>query len=741
MEFAYLNATLRSAHFPPYDPWYADGYINYYYYGLYLVAFCLKLTGIPSEIGFNLAEPTVIALLASGAYTVAATLGRDITGRRKLAIPAGVVGTVLLVGMGNLALLRELLQENGAPTDRFWNWTWLPSRAISGAITEFPYFTALYADLHAHVVALPVTVISIALSYALARDRRLLAVALTRRGDAAARVIVGVRLGLLALVLGTLWASNAWDVPVYAALAGASLLMATGAIDGWRRKIGGLVGLGLPLTAGAYLLFLPFTQHYVALFGSLARVRAPTPFGEEASHLGGLLAIVIIGLVVVLLPWRTRLSPALSQPIIPVLAVLGLVFARERAPSSDTRLGVALGIGIVVVTAVVLGLAALAAMRDAKRRGRAMRTWSLAVFTLDVAAVALALLSDRVVLAGFLAVGGAALALWLTADTVGARFVGLMVTAACGVGAGTELVVLADDLINTDSYRMNTIFKFYNQIWVLLALSGGVLIAKMIVEAGLPSWPRPTLRGGTSTSLGIVRGVDRFPADEAKERSQLTSGAVRARWSRAGVGVSIVVFAASFLYPVFATMPRLEQRFAPQLGSGTLNALDWMRYGSLPALGNGAADQLSFAGDRAAINWLNHNVQGSPVIAEASIGPYRCNGSRISTGTGLPTIIGWEHHEAQQRYPETLAGRVDDVGRLYATSDPAEKLAILHRYNVEYVVVGDLERLYPVSNNECTPSGSAAGIAAFDQMVGSSLDVAFAAEGTTIYRVRPVGGG
>src|SRR5262249_42962460 len=57
MEFAHINAILRSAHFPPYDPWFADGYINYYYYGLYLVAFCIKLTGIPTEIAFNLAQP------------------------------------------------------------------------------------------------------------------------------------------------------------------------------------------------------------------------------------------------------------------------------------------------------------------------------------------------------------------------------------------------------------------------------------------------------------------------------------------------------------------------------------------------------------------------------------------------------------------------------------------------------------------------------------------------------------
>ena len=79
MEFAHINAILRSAHFPPYDPWYSGGYINYYYYGSYLVAFCMKATGIPSEIAFNLAQPTFVAFLALAAYGLAATLGRMLT--------------------------------------------------------------------------------------------------------------------------------------------------------------------------------------------------------------------------------------------------------------------------------------------------------------------------------------------------------------------------------------------------------------------------------------------------------------------------------------------------------------------------------------------------------------------------------------------------------------------------------------------------------------------------------------
>ena len=217
MELAQINAIARSAYFPPYDPWYSDGYVNYYYYGFYLVAFLLKATGIPAEIGFNLALPTMMGLLASGGFTVAAALARGLTRSPRMALVGGWSGVVALCLIGNLSALHRLLDGVPARFDPFLLWTWGGSRAIDDVITEFPFFTGLYADLHAHVVALPLTVATIAIC---------LAIATTQLRESPFLPAVA-RLIALALLLGTLSTTNAWDVPVYAALGIVSIFMTT----------------------------------------------------------------------------------------------------------------------------------------------------------------------------------------------------------------------------------------------------------------------------------------------------------------------------------------------------------------------------------------------------------------------------------------------------------------------------------------------------------------------------------
>lgn len=94
MEFGFLNAVLRSPVMPPYDPFFSNGYINYYYYGYMLLSIPIKLTGIAPAIAYNLALATLFGLVLAGASSLVAHL----TGRLRY----GLLAAVLVGVVGNL---------------------------------------------------------------------------------------------------------------------------------------------------------------------------------------------------------------------------------------------------------------------------------------------------------------------------------------------------------------------------------------------------------------------------------------------------------------------------------------------------------------------------------------------------------------------------------------------------------------------------------------------------------------
>lgn len=703
MEFALINSIGRSAYFPPYDPWFADGYVNYYYYGFYLMSFLMKSVGAPSELGFNLALPTVMGLLASGGFSLGAALVSKLTRTPRLAVLGGWATVATICVVSNLSALRGLLTTRPASFDPFLFWTWGGSRVIDYAINEFPYFSGLYADLHAHVVALPLTVAIIALCLALVNSR------FPDRGSSWGHYVpTAVRLLLIALLLGSLGATNAWDVPMYALLSLASWFMASAAISQLRPRALAFFAGAAMIALGAWLLFLPFHQHFVALFSKVALVHDPTDLMQFLTHFGAFLLVCSFGLATLLLP--VTYAPRVGW-VWACGAILALSLGVAISVAGNSATTISIGNVLILGSLVSLPVAA-AALLARQRMASASRMASSSLIVLG-GAVALGLgmlLLGRSVLGLLLPLAGAAIAGWLTCKRPAERFVCLLAAAAFCTSAGVELIVVADDLIDSPFYRMNTVFKFYNQVWILLAVVSAALLVLMVRD--LARW-----------RLQVFRGQAALPAGLAP----------------VGAVVSSIALLATLTYPLLATVPRLEQRFTPGTPRGSLNALGWMQEGTVPVLADNGPSEIQYRGDAAVIDWLWRNVRGTPVIAEASIGPYRCNGSRISAATGLPTIIGWERHEQQQRYPDSLPGRVADVRTLYTSPDPETKAEILYRYNVAYVVVSDLERIYPTANNECTPSGSDAGMAAFDAMVGKELEVAFSSDGATLYRVLPPG--
>jgi uncharacterized membrane protein len=152
------------------------------------------------------------------------------------------------------------------------------------------------------------------------------------------------------------------------------------------------------------------------------------------------------------------------------------------------------------------------------------------------------------------------------------------------------------------------------------------------------------------------------------------------------------------LYPFAAASAKMSDRYVMTSLPG-LNGMEFMQ----GATYNENDQDLVLYWDYDAIQWMRQNIEGSPVIMEGNAGLYRW-GNRYSIYTGLPTVMGWDWHTKQQY--SLLPGDLIDyrtavVQEFYNTFDQSKAAEIARRYDVEYVIVGSLERaLYDANGLE-----------------------------------------
>ncbi|MFO7697538.1 MAG: DUF2298 domain-containing protein, partial [Anaerolineae bacterium] len=484
MDLAYLNAIIKSTTFPPYDPWFSGGAINYYYFGWVPIAALIKLTGIIPTVGYNLALASLFAFVAMGSTAVAAFLmpagGNDsgswLPRRMRWGLLAGLLVTVA-GNLGEIELLWQGFREVGnrlgpgtlgdlgavfrglipvlsgrealafRPEWRYWN----ASRVMAyGEINEFPFFSFLYGDLHAHVMGMPLFVLGVGLAAMLATGpfQGVGANTCSRRAHNIERAVT---LFLLAITLGASWCTNAWDLPTGIALAAAALVIRarTGGARWNRKTILLLVGQLALLVVLSRVLFQPFHNRYGAAYSSV------TLWSGNRSTLGDLLLIylpflfVLVtyllatgGRVVTRSPWWRSLRLGLA-PQRRFARGWGLRQALVRYP---TVLYSLVWVGIALLTSLVLVLLVL------------RETVSAILFVLM-------LVSAAGLLAG-------------KADAR-ERFVRLLITAGLALCLGIEWVVLKGDI-----GRMNTVFKFSLQIWILWGIASALALCTLLEGTG-----------------------------------------------------------------------------------------------------------------------------------------------------------------------------------------------------------------------------------------------------------------
>jgi len=699
MDFSYFNAVLKSTEFPPYDPWFAGGYINYYYFGYVIVGTPVKLLGIVPSIAYNFILPTLYACLALGAFSLVWNLAtKDEIGRQKTEdfilrsspfIPAlaaavaitilGNLGTVRLFYRGFMCLAAPAAQMGTynvhdciiapgvLPVDsvniflRIWwtlkgfflslsspvfplsnrEWMMTPSRALPGTsgdpITEFPAFTFLWSDLHAHMIAFSLTVLAIAwaLSVLLAKGR----------WKSPLDAVLGFFFG--GLVLGALRPTNTWDLYTYITLATVVLaytILRYAEVDrfrlrlsGWSKRLLLTICAVASLVGVSSLLYQPFTHWFAQAYNSVeAWTGGRSSLSSYLVHWG-----VFLFFIVTWMAWETRTW----------MAETPLSALQKLRPYRDLILALPI---LMLMALVIQQVWVMSPSQNVPWKGVTI-LW----FALPLAS-------------------WAALLLLRQALPDGKRLILFMVGTSLLLTMVVEIVVIRGDV-----GRMNTVFKFFLQAWVMLGLSSAAALGWLLPEITkwLPRW--------------------------------------RSAWTT--IAVILIVFAA--LYFLIASMAKIRDRMNPD-APHTLDAMTYMN-GAQYFDFNGIID---LSEDYRAIRWMEENIQGSPVIVEANCTEYRwC--SRFTIYTGLPGVLGWNWHQRQQRalVSDQVWNRVAEINNFYFTTDPTAAQVFLNKYNVLYIVVGKLERA----------EYSGDGLLKFDFLNGKLWQEVYREGDTVIYKVLP----
>jgi uncharacterized membrane protein len=252
------------------------------------------------------------------------------------------------------------------------------------------------------------------------------------------------------------------------------------------------------------------------------------------------------------------------------------------------------------------------------------------------------------------------------------------------IGTGLLITMMVEVIVvRGDIGRQNTVFKFYLQVWTFFSVCGAAIVGWML--SSLPEW-RPGWRLAWQVPLAVL-------------------------------------VACAALFTLFGGLGKIRDRMVAGVPL-TLDSMDFMKYATYEESGV----NMNLSQDYRAIRWMQENIPGSPVIVEANSGNLYRWYTRYTIYTGLPGVVGWEWHQQQQRalLPSNwVSDRLDEINQFYLTIAPEEARLFLIKYDVHYIVVGQLEKAtYP-----------GPGLDKFPQLEGILWHTIYHDQDTTIYEV------
>lgn len=246
-----------------------------------------------------------------------------------------------------------------------------------------------------------------------------------------------------------------------------------------------------------------------------------------------------------------------------------------------------------------------------------------------------------------------------------------------------EFVYLRDNF----GTRMNTVFKFYYQAWLLFGLAVAYTIMIGVSSIGDSGLRQKSAKAKKPSSFGQIAQIGTFAATL----------------------LSFLLVVAGLFYPVMA----IYSKAGGFEREPTFNSIAYLAEYS-PA-------------EWAAVDWVRKNTPSDAFVLESKGSSYYSNFNRMSTMTGRQTLMGWDGHESQWRgkaFGEMAQGRDQALETIYRGGSPEQIAQVLAEWQIDYVYVGPSER----NRYGLTPQG--------ERNLAATMDLAFEMGDVRIYQRR-----
>lgn len=687
MDYGFMMSMLRNPNLPANDMWLAGKSINYYYFGQFIFSLITKASFVKPSVAYNISMSCSVAL----PFAMCVSIGRMLIDSarefgvkvpRYFSIIAGIfTGLAAMIwgnshsfyydenSIGNRFL--SLFQKMGANVGRTDKFFYPDSTRYIGynpdsatlegikngadyTIEEFPFYSYLVGDLHAHVcstmVVLLIFAIAVALVYKIGDypcNRTCSKTKLQERILFETKSLFYPEIIAISILLGIAQMTNYWDFLIYFIFGSMLLLVInTRTTKDFSTRLGGVIfACGIISILALYLLTSdkPLLHTvlqsliFIALLVSTAYI--PCALTRTAAGMSAFFAI----------------SSWIALPFNLNFDMMSNSITTTINHSSLYQLFILWGTHVItnVVFLVFTITHKKTDIKENSTKKKASSKSRTATFDNPVQKF----FGERNIVDVFIC---------------GAIVVGIMLLIF------PELFYVRD--IYTGGYlRSNTMFKFTYAGFVILSITMIYSIIRLMFM--------DRRKGKGFSTIGFVLSI---------------------------------IFALCLCIPGHYTLVSLKQRCGGSLAREGYKTLDGTAY--LTNYSSSYIESDYTSGNMReyvdCINWFNTNVEGSPVIMEAHGFSYT-DYNIISAYTGLPTVCGWQTHEWLWRFkgvvdPETnilisdpendvwqiyLTPRHTDIGTVYTSTDIEAIREVLDRYNVEYVICGDLEyEKYGVDN-------------------------------------------